>query len=217
MLGTCFGAVLIRDAGFLNSVTIFFYAIALVPVIPAVLKYLDRRLRGLIPLPNHAVLFQLDHVTEHTTRERPIKGVRETTIRFRTQPVVFTRLAAENQEVPVICSACQTRAVFRVDSLKTRRQKILRKALIYGTMVLASITLAVVFISDPAKADALPGVVGSVIGFGFLIFFFWGMVGVGLLLNYNGVQPVNLPFRHHLRHPDRKELESFHKQASEAK
>lgn len=202
--------MLIRDDGFLNAVTIMFYALALLVVIPAVLKYLDRRLRGLIPLPNNAVLLHLDHEVQHETRERPILGVRETTIRFRTQPVVFTRLAAESQDVPVICATCQQRVIFRVDSRRARRQSILRRGLTYGTMLVVSMVLAVVFISDSAKVQTLPGWLGPVIGLGFLVLFVWGLVGVGILLNDGGVRRVDLPLYHHLRHPTRAELVSFH-------
>lgn len=209
MFGTCFGVVLVQQAGFFNALTIIFYVIALVAVIPAVVKYLAWRQTGLIPLPNNAALLLLDHIVRRETRERPIQGVRETTTYYRTQQAVFTPPAAGSQDVPVICATCQQQVVFRVDSLKARQQRRLRNGLLYGAMILVAIVLGVI-----SSTLALPDWAQTVTRVAFLILFVWGMFGLGILFSYVGVRVAKRPPHHRVRQPERVDLERLQKQVS---
>ena len=206
LFGTCSGVALLGPYAFFNPGSIAFYIVALFVLIPALLKYLAWRRNGLIqPLPNKAIVFQLDHVTAIETRYRPFLSVRETTTYGATQAAIFTPPATGSQDVLVTCKACQKEAVFQVDSLKVRTERRLRTMLIWGSGLLLAIVLGIVS-SDAVQPQPQAGWV-SLARIVYIILFLCSTIGIGTLLAYVGARYKKVPRGHRVRYPEKDELE----------
>lgn len=216
LFGTCSGVTLLGQYAFFNPGSIAFFAVALFVLIPASLKFLVWKKGGLIPpLPDKAVVFQLDHVTEVEERYRPFLNVRETTTYGATQPVVLIPPATGSRNVSVVCKACQQEAVFQVDSLNMRMRRRLRTVLIWGTGLLLAIALGIVS-SDAVQTEPAAGWV-NLVRISYVVLFLCSTIGIGTLLSYVGARYRKVPRSHRVRYPEKDELAYLRKISGIAK
>jgi hypothetical protein len=208
MFGTCFGIALLGNYNFINVASGFFFVLALLVFIPALINYLTWKRKGLLqPFPNGTVVWQVDHIRETSRqRYRPLLSVREATTLLDSYQAVFTLPETGSQRVTIACATCQQEVPFVIDSLQRRRAKRISIALRAGIGLFVSIALGIWLspLFQPLKAP--DWVVWLRLVFVLLLFGSMGFLWIALA--YSGVHSV-AGRGHRTRTPEKSELERY--------